>query len=95
MHLARTSTNLNLFSYLVEQLAIQHQIELLQQQHQQLQAQQQYVNMGLMPGQVLGAGGAFNPLQPTMANISPQAGFQFPNQLQQQQNVSLNSKLFH
>ena len=73
----------------MEQLAIQHQIELLQQQHQQLQAQQQYVNMGLMPGQVLGAGGAFNPLQPTMANISPQAGFQFPNQLQQQQNVSL------
>lgn len=73
----------------MEQLAIQQQIELLQQQQQQIQAQQQYVNMGLMPGQVLGAGGAFNPLQPTMANISPQAGFQFPNQLQQQQNVSL------
>ncbi|KAM7204142.1 cell wall biogenesis protein phosphatase [Rhypophila sp. PSN 637] len=78
---------MSMFSNPVDQLAIQQQIELLQQQQQQIQAQQQYVNMGLMPG--FGAGGAFNPLQPTMANMSPQAGFQFPNQLQQQQNVSL------
>lgn len=68
----------------MEQLAIQTQIELLQQQQQQLQAHQQYVNMGMMPPSQLGPGGGFNPLQPTMANISPQAGFQFPQQLPQQ-----------
>ena len=68
----------------VEQLAIQQQIELLQQQQQQIQAtQQQYVNMGMMPpGQGVGAGGAFNPLQP-MGNIGQNA-FQFPNQMGQQ-----------
>jgi protein SSD1 len=69
----------------VEQLAIQQQIELLQQQQQQIQAHQQYVNMGMLPPtQTLGPGGAFNPLQPSMANISPQPGFQFPSQLPQQ-----------
>lgn len=63
----------------VEQLAIQQQIELLQQQQQQLQAtQQQYVNMGIP----LAPGGAFN-LQPPMANLSPQTAFQFPTQIQQ------------
>ena len=42
----------------MEQLAIQQQIELLQQQQQQIQAtHQQYVNMGMMPpGQAMGAG---------------------------------------
>ncbi|QPG96799.1 hypothetical protein C2857_005289 [Epichloe festucae Fl1] len=64
----------------MEQLAIQQQIELLQQQQQQIQAtHQQYVNMGMMPpGQPLGPNGAFNPLQP-MGNA-----FQFPNQMGQQ-----------
>jgi protein SSD1 len=68
----------------VEQLAIQQQIELLQQQQQQIQAQQQFVNMGMMqPGQL--GPGTFNPLQPQMPNMSPQAGFQFPTpQLQHQ-----------
>ncbi|RSL69499.1 hypothetical protein CEP54_002316 [Fusarium duplospermum] len=72
----------------MEQLAIQQQIELLQQQQQQIQAtHQQYVNMGMMPpGQPLGPGGAFNPLQP-MPNMS-QAAFQFPNQVPQQQNMA-------
>ncbi|EJT76970.1 cell wall biogenesis protein phosphatase Ssd1 [Gaeumannomyces tritici R3-111a-1] len=67
----------------MEQLAIQQQIELLQQQQQALQAShQQYVNLGMIqPGQAM-PGGAFNPLQSAMA---PQAGFQFPGQLQQQQ----------
>ncbi|CCF42913.1 hypothetical protein CH063_12773, partial [Colletotrichum higginsianum] len=71
----------------MEQLAIQQQIELLQQQQQQIQAtQQQYMNMGMMPPtQQLGPGGAFNPLQQGMA---PQGGFQFPQQLPQQ-NVSM------
>ncbi|KAK2603488.1 Translational repressor [Conoideocrella luteorostrata] len=64
----------------MEQLAIQQQIELLQQQQQQIQAtHQQYVNMGMMPpGQTIGPNGAFNPLQP-MGNA-----FQFPNQMGQQ-----------
>jgi protein SSD1 len=73
----------------VEQLAIQQQIELLQQQQQQLQAT--YQQMSMMPGQALGGGG-YNPLQAAMSNMSnmsPQAGFQFPTQLPQQQNVSL------
>ncbi|KAI0380872.1 RNB-domain-containing protein [Hypomontagnella monticulosa] len=74
----------------MEQLAIQQQIELLQQQQQQIQAtHQQYMNMGMMPPGQLGPGGSFNPLQPTMANMSPQTAFQFPNQLPQQQNVPM------
>ncbi|KAK9770159.1 putative Ribonuclease II/R domain-containing protein [Seiridium cardinale] len=74
----------------MEQLAIQQQIELLQQQQQQLQAtHQQYINMGMMPpGQI--APGGFNPMQQGMPNM-PQQGFQFPNQLQQQQNVQLGA----
>ena len=74
-----------LFSFAVDQLAIQQQIELLQQQQQQLQAtHQQYVNMGMIPPtQQLGPG-AFNPLQPALANLAPQGAFQFPNQMQQQ-----------
>lgn len=68
---------------LVEQLAIQQQIELLQHQQQQLQAtHQQYVNMGMLPpGQPIAPNGAFNPLQP-MGNM-PQNAFQFPNQIPQ------------
>ncbi|KAK3945800.1 RNB domain-containing protein [Diplogelasinospora grovesii] len=73
----------------MEQLAIQQQIELLQQQQQQIAQHQHYVQMGMMPpAPAVSAAGAFNPLQPTMANISPQTGFQFPNQLPQQ-NVSM------
>ncbi|KFA64843.1 hypothetical protein S40285_08650 [Stachybotrys chlorohalonatus IBT 40285] len=73
----------------MEQLAIQQQIELLQQQQQQMQAtQQQFVNMGMMPpGQPM-APGTFNPLQ-TMGNMNQQ-GFQFPNQMSQQ-NVNLGA----
>lgn len=70
----------------MEQLAIQQQIELLQQQQQQIQAtHQQYVNMGMIPPtQHLAPASAFNPLQQQMPNMSPQTQFQFPNQLQQQ-----------
>lgn len=74
----------------MEQLALQQQIELLQQQQQQLQAtQQQYMNMGMMPPGQLGPQGGFNPLQPAMPNMSPQTGFQFPNQLPQQPNPNM------
>ncbi|KAI1178454.1 hypothetical protein F4777DRAFT_537718 [Nemania sp. FL0916] len=70
----------------MEQLAIQQQIELLQQQQQQIQAtHQQYVNMGMMPAGQLGAGGQFNPLQPNMANMSQPTAFQFPPQQQNMQ----------
>ncbi|KAI1079332.1 RNB-domain-containing protein [Whalleya microplaca] len=74
----------------MEQLALQQQIELLQQQQQQLQAtHQQYLNMGMMPPGQLGPDGSFNPLQPGMPNMSPQPAFQFPNQLPQQHNVPM------
>ena len=72
----------------MEQLAIQQQIELLQQQQQQIQAtHQQYVNMGMVPpNQGMVPVGGFNPLQQQMPNLSPNVNaFQFPNQLQQQQ----------
>ena len=81
----------------VEQLALQQQIELLQQQQQQIAAtHQQYVNMGMIPQQ--------QPIQPTvnypaqqanqgqvsMAGISPHASaFQFPQQIQQQQHLGV------
>ncbi|KAL2146580.1 hypothetical protein VTI28DRAFT_3471 [Corynascus sepedonium] len=68
----------------MEQLAIQQQIELLQQQQQQLQAT--YQQMSMLPGQPISTGG-YNPLQ-AMSNMSPQAGYQFPTQLPQQ-NVPL------
>jgi len=70
----------------VEQLAIQQQIELLQQQQQQIQAtHQQYVNMGMIPPtQHLAPSAAFNPLQNQMQNMQQPNAFQFPNQMQPQ-----------
>ncbi|KAK4164918.1 hypothetical protein QBC43DRAFT_44852 [Cladorrhinum sp. PSN259] len=69
----------------MEQIAIQQQIQLLQQQQQQLEAYQQ---MGMLQGaQALGQGG-YN-VQAGIPNLSPQTGFQFPNPQLQQQNVSL------
>ena len=64
----------------MEQLALQQQIELLQQQQQQI-AQQQTYNMTLMPNQFQ-QGGVPNQMQ----GLSPQANmYQFPQQQQQQQ----------
>ncbi|KAH6655112.1 hypothetical protein BKA67DRAFT_534051 [Truncatella angustata] len=75
----------------MEQLAIQQQIELLQQQQQQLQAtHQQYISMGMMPPGQLAPGG-FNPMQQAMPNMAQQ-GFQFPNQLPQQQTLGAPSQ---
>jgi protein SSD1 len=69
----------------VEQLALQQQIEMLQQQQQQIAAtHQQYVNMGMIQ-QPLGGAGGYSPVQgqASMAGISPQNNaFQFP-QMQQ------------
>lgn len=76
----------------VEQLALQQQIEHLQQQQQQIAGMhQQYVNMGMIPQQQQLPTVGFPPqqgLQPpvTMAGISPHPNaFQFPQQGQQQQ----------
>lgn len=79
------------FTYTVEQLAIQQQIELLQQQQQQIQAtHQQYVNMGMIPPTQHLAPGQYG-MPPQMQNMPPQAGFQFPGgQMQQQQPPQLN-----
>lgn len=78
----------------MEQLAIQQQIELLQQQQQQIQAtHQQYVNMGMIPPTQHLAPGSGYPLQPQMQNMSPQTGFQFPNQMQQQQQQPMNAPM--
>lgn len=80
----------------VEQLAIQQQIELLQQQQQQIAAtHQQYVNMGMIPQQqqlptVNFPSQQVSQGQVTMSGMSPHANaFQFPQQLQQQQQQQL------
>jgi protein SSD1 len=76
----------------VEQLALQQQIELLQQQQQQIAAtHQQYVNMGMIPQQQQLPTVNFPTQQGpqgqvSMSGMSPHANaFQFPQQLQQQQ----------
>ena len=72
---------------MMEQLALQQQIELLQQQQQQIAAtHQQYVNMGMIQQPMQGMP-TYSPIQgqPNMAGISPanNPNFQFP-QMQQQ-----------
>ena len=76
----------------VEQLALQQQIELLQQQQQQIAGvHQQYVQMGVIPQQQQLPTVNFQPQQAmqgqlNMAGMSPHANaFQFPQQPQQQQ----------
>lgn len=79
----------------VEQLALQQQIELLQQQQQQIAAtHQQYVNMGILqPQQAMGPVAGYSPVQNqvSMSGMSPHANaFQFP-QVQQQLGVPMNA----
>lgn len=75
----------------MEQLALQQQIEMLQQQQQQIAAtHQQYVNMGMIQ-QPLGGVGGYSPVQGgvSMAGLSPpNNAFQFP---QMQQLGTLNA----
>ena len=80
----------------MEQLAIQQQIELLQQQQQQIAAtHQQYVNMGLLQPQQLGQVPSFQP-GASMGGVSPQVNaFQFPQQGQQQLGVPMNQQNQH
>lgn len=79
---------------MMEQLALQQQIELLQQQQQQIAAtHQQYVNMGMIQQPMPGIQG-YSPVQgqANMVNMSPQTnqGFQFP-QMQQQMGMHMNA----
>ncbi|KAE8134471.1 hypothetical protein BDV38DRAFT_254952 [Aspergillus pseudotamarii] len=97
LHIAHRRSPSELTPLMMEQLAIQQQIELLQQQQQQIAAtHQQYVNMGLLQPQQLGQVSAFSPsLQggASMGGVSPQINaFQFPQIAQQQQlGVPMNS----
>ncbi|KAF9889763.1 hypothetical protein FE257_007069 [Aspergillus nanangensis] len=94
LHIAHRRSPSELTPLMMEQLAIQQQIEMLQQQQQQIAAtHQQYVSMGLLQppqlGQVSGfqssmqgggGGGA------SVSGVSPQLNaFQFPQQMGQQQ----------
>lgn len=77
---------------MMEQLALQQQIELLQQQQQQIAAtHQQYVNMGMIQPQPLQGMQGYSPVQAqaAMAGMSPQnsQAFQFP-QMQQQMGMN-------
>ena len=75
----------------MEQLAIQQQIELLQQQQQQIQAtHQQYVNMGMIPPTQHLAPGGYG-INPQLQNMAPQNAFQFPGQLQPQLNQQMGA----
>ena len=67
---------------MMEQLALQQQIELLQQQQQQIAAtHQQYVNMGMIQQPLQGMP-TYSPIQgqPNMSGLSPNTnpGFQYP-----------------
>ncbi|KAJ5752614.1 hypothetical protein N7520_009531 [Penicillium odoratum] len=86
LHIAHRRSPSELTPLMMEQLAIQQQIELLQQQQQQIAAtHQQYVNMGLLQPQQLGQVNAFSP-GGSMGGVSPQvSAFQFPQQQNQQQ----------
>ncbi|KAJ5987405.1 hypothetical protein N7451_011770 [Penicillium sp. IBT 35674x] len=101
LHIAHRRSPSELTPLMMEQLAIQQQIELLQQQQQQIAAtHQQYVNMGLLQPQQLGQVNAFSP-GGSMGGVSPQVNaFQFPQQQnpqqgQQQLGVPMNAPNQH
>ncbi|KPI35403.1 Virulence protein SSD1 [Cyphellophora attinorum] len=93
LHIAHRRSPSELTPLMMEQLALQQQIEMLQQQQQQIAAtHQQYVNMGMIPQQPLQGMPGYSPVQgqPNMANISPNQNFQFP-QMQQGMGVQMNA----
>ncbi|KIV88643.1 hypothetical protein PV10_08307 [Exophiala mesophila] len=85
-HIAHRRSPSELTPLMMEQLALQQQIELLQQQQQHIAAtHQQYVNMGMIQQPLQGMPG-YSPIQgqPTLAGMPPNnANYQFP-QVQQQ-----------
>jgi len=94
LHIAHRRSPSELTPLMMEQLALQQQIEMLQQQQQQIAAtHQQYVNMGMIPQQALGGMAAYSPIQGqvSMPGMSPSNNaFQFP-QIQQQMGVPMNA----
>ncbi|KAL8814133.1 MAG: hypothetical protein Q9223_006623 [Gallowayella weberi] len=97
LHIAHRRSPSEMTPMIMEQLALQQQIELLQQQQQHIAAQhQQYVQMGMIPQQNQLPTVNF-PTQPgpqgqvSMAGMTPHANaFQFPQQqLQQQQQLGI------
>lgn len=75
----------------VEQLALQQQIEMLQQQQQQIAAtHQQYVQMGMLPQQAMGGMAGYSPIQGQVGMSPNNNAFQFP-QMQQQMGVPMNA----
>ncbi|KAK5194737.1 Translational repressor [Exophiala xenobiotica] len=92
LHIAHRRSPSELTPLMMEQLALQQQIELLQQQQQQIAAtHQQYVNMGMIQQPLQNMPG-YSPLQgqPNMAGMSPNnTNFQFP-QMQQQMGMPAN-----
>lgn len=97
LHIAHRRSPSELTPLMSQQLAIQQQLESINQQQQQLSfTYQQYANMGMLPQQqhLSPASAAFTPVQGQMQmqmqaqgpNLSPHVNaFQFPQQLQQQQ----------
>ncbi|KAH0615144.1 uncharacterized protein H6S33_000780 [Morchella sextelata] len=86
LHIAHRRSPSELTPLMMEQLALQQQIEMLQaQQQQMISAHQQYANMGLIPpGQAHLQQQGFN-IQHQIPNISPQqqqGSFQFPQHQQ-------------
>lgn len=91
LHIAHRRSPSELTPLMMEQLALQQQIESLQQQQQMIAAtHQQYVNMGMLPQQLGGMAG-FSPVQgqTQMSGLSPNNNaFQFP-QMQQPMNPAM------
>ncbi|EXJ58640.1 hypothetical protein A1O7_06067 [Cladophialophora yegresii CBS 114405] len=93
LHIAHRRSPSELTPLMMEQLALQQQIELLQQQQQQIAAtHQQYVNMGIIQQPLQGMP-AYSPVQgqPNLSGLPPNnnPNFQFP-QMQQQMGMQGN-----
>ncbi|KAL8716048.1 MAG: hypothetical protein Q9225_006271 [Loekoesia sp. 1 TL-2023] len=96
LHIAHRRSPSEMTPMIMEQLALQQQIELLQQQQQHIAAQhQQYVQMGMIPQQnqlpTVNFPGQQAPQgQVSMAGVSPHANtFQFPQQQLQAQQLGV------
>lgn len=91
LHIAHRRSPSELTPLMMEQLALQQQIEMLQQQQQQIAAtHQQYVNLGMIPQNMPNMPG-YSPVQ-GQQTLSPNSAnnFQFP-QMQQQMGMQMNS----
>ena len=93
LHIAHRRSPSELTPLMMEQLALQQQIEMLQQQqHQLVQTHAQYVNLGMIQQPLQGGMPGYSPVQgqANVANISPNQNFQFP-QMQQQMGMQMNA----